>query len=63
MAAGDLLFNHKPTKDQFAVNLQDVFNNKKDSLSQQFSKSVVRAENFKKETRTFFRLKIEESGK
>src|ERR1044072_1480198 len=36
MAAGDLLFNHKTTKDQFALNMQDVFNNKKDSLSQQF---------------------------
>ena len=29
MAAGDLLFNHKTTKDQFALNMQDVFNNKK----------------------------------
>jgi hypothetical protein len=60
MAAGDLLFNHKTTKDQFAVNLQDVFNNKKDSLLQQFSKSVVNAENFKKDEKTFFRMKIVE---
>ena len=58
MAAGDLLFNHKTTKDQFALNMQDVFNNKKDSLSQQFSKCVVNAENFKKDGKTFFRLKI-----
>jgi hypothetical protein len=63
MAAGDLLFNHRTTKDQFALNMQDVFNNKKDSLSQQFSKSVVRAENFKKDDKTFFRLRIGELGK
>ncbi len=63
MAAGDLLFNHKTTKDQFALNMQDVFNNKKDSLSQQFSKCVVNAENFKKDGKTFFRLKIAEGGK
>jgi hypothetical protein len=60
MAAGDLLFNHKTTKDQFALNLQNVFNNKKDSLSQQFAKSVVNAENFKKDEKTFFRMKIVE---
>jgi len=60
MAAADLLFNHKTTKDAFALNLQDVFNNKKDSLSQQFSKSVVNAENFKKDEKTFFRMKIAE---
>lgn len=59
MAAGDLLFNHKTTKDQFALNMQDVFNNKKDSLSQQFSKCVVSAENFQKDGKTFFRLRIE----
>ena len=63
MAAGDLLFNHKTTKDQFALNMQDVFNNKKDSLSQQFSKCVVNTENFKKDGKTFFRLKINEAGK
>jgi hypothetical protein len=63
MAAGDLLFNHKTTKDQFALNMQDVFNNKKDSLSQQFSKCVVSTENLKKDEKTFFRLKIAESGK
>jgi hypothetical protein len=63
MAAGDLLFNHKPTKDQFALNMQDVFNNKKDSLLQHFPKSMVTAENFKKEEKTFFRLRIEEAGK
>jgi len=63
MAAGDLLFNHKTTKDQFALNMQDVFNNKKDSLSQQFSKCVVSAENFKKDDKTFFRLRIGELGK
>src|ERR1043165_4836066 len=49
MAAGDLLFNHKTTKDPFALNMQDVFNNKKDSLSQQFSKCIVSTENFKKD--------------
>jgi len=63
MAAGDLLFNHKTTKDQFALNMQDVFNNKKDSLSQQFSKSIVDAENFEKDGRKLFRLKIAELGK
>ena len=63
MAAGDLLFNHKPTKDQFALSLQDVFNKKKDSLSQQFSKSLVDAENFGRDGKKFFRLKISERGK
>jgi hypothetical protein len=63
MAAGDLLFNHKTTKDQFALNMQDVFNNKKDSLTQQFSKCVVNTENLKKDEKTFFRLKIAEAGK
>ena len=63
MAAGDLLFNHKTTKDQFALNMQDVFNNKKDSVSQQFSKCVVNTENFKKDEKTFFRLKIVEGDK
>lgn len=63
MAAGDLLFNHKTTKDQFALNMQDVFNNKKDSLSQAFSKCMVNAENFKKDEKTFFRLKIADTGK
>ena len=58
MAAGDLLYNRKPTKDPFALNLQDAFNNKKDSISQQFSKSVVTAENFKQDEKTFFRLTI-----
>jgi hypothetical protein len=59
MAAGDLLFNHKTTKDQFALNMQDVFNNKKDSLSQQFSKSTVSAKNFQKDGKTFCRLSME----
>lgn len=63
MAAGDLLFNHKTTKDQFALNMQEVFNNKKDSLSQQFSKCIVSAANSKKDQETFFRLKIVESAK
>jgi hypothetical protein len=63
MAAGDLLFNHKTTKDQFALTMQDVFNNKKDSLSQKFSKCVVTAENFKKDNKTFFRLRIADSLK
>ena len=63
MAAGDLLFNHKATKDQFALNMQDVFNNKKDSLTQQFSKCTVSSENFKKDQKTFFRLKISEGAK
>jgi hypothetical protein len=59
MAAGDLLFNHKTTKDQFALNMQDVFNDKKDSLTQQFSKCTVSAANLKKDGKTFFKLKIE----
>jgi len=63
MAAGDLLFNHKTTKDQFALNMQDVFNNKKVSLSQQFSKCIVSAENLKKDDKTFFRLKVVDTGK
>jgi len=63
MAAGDLLFNHKTTKDQFALKMQDVFNNKNDSLTQQFSKCVVNAENLKKDGKTFFRLRIVESSK
>jgi hypothetical protein len=63
MAAGDLLFNHKTTKDQFALGMQDVFSNKKDSLFQQFSKCVVTTENFKKDKKTFFLLKIVESAK
>jgi len=63
MAAGDLLFNHKTTKDQFALNMQDVFNNKKVSLSQQFSKCIVSAENLKKDDKTFFRLKVADTGK
>lgn len=58
MAAGDLLYNRKETKDQFALNLMDTFNNKKDSITQQFSKSTVTAENFKQDDKTFFRLKI-----
>jgi len=63
MAAGDLLFTHKTTKDQFALNMQDVFNNKKVSLSQQFSKCTVSAENLKKDDKTFFRLKVVDTGK
>jgi hypothetical protein len=63
MAAGDLLFNHKTTKDQFALNLQDVFNKKKDSLSQQFSKSVVTTENLKIDNKTIFRMKLVETTK
>jgi hypothetical protein len=63
MAAGDLLFNHKTTKDQFALNMQDVFNKKKDSLTQQFSKCIVSGENFKKDDKTFFRMKISETAK
>ena len=63
MAAGDLLFNHKTTQDKFALDVQDVFNNKKDSVTQQFSKSAVTLENFKKDDRSFFRLRIEELNK
>ena len=63
MAAGDLLFNHKTTKDQFALKMYDVFNNKNDSLTQQFSKCVVKAENRKKDEKTFFRLEIVEGSK
>jgi len=63
MAAGELLFNHKTTKDQFALKMQDVFNNKSDSLTQQFSKCVVNAENLKKVGKTFFRLKIADTIK
>ena len=60
MAAGDLLFNHKSTKDKFALELQDVFNNKKDSMSESFSRCTVISQNFKKDEKTFFRLKISE---
>ena len=63
MAAGDLLFNRKTAKDQFALHMQDVFNNKKDSLSQQFSKCVVNTENVKKDGKTLFRLNIAETDK
>ena len=63
MAAGDLLFNRKTTKDQFALNMQDVFNNKKDSLTQQFSKCLVNAENLKKDDKTYFRLRIGDTVK
>jgi hypothetical protein len=58
MAAGDLLYNRTPTKDQFALSVQDAFNNKKDSISQQFSKCIVTAENLKQDEKTLFRLKI-----
>jgi hypothetical protein len=60
MAAGDLLFNHKTTKDKFALDLQDVFDNKKDSITQQFSKCRLKAENFKKDDKTYFQLKIDD---
>lgn len=60
MAAGDLLFNRKTTKDKFALNVLDVFNNKKDSFSQAFSKCTVSLENYKQDEKTFFRLKIYE---
>jgi len=63
MAAGDLLFNHKTTKDKFALDVQDVFNNNKDSLSQQFSKSSVTLQNFKKEDKSYFRIEISEVGR
>ena len=63
MAAGDLLFHHKTTKDPFALNLQDVFNNKKDSLSQQFSKCVITTENLKNDDKTLFQMKIVEKSK
>ncbi len=60
MAAGDLLFNRKTTKDKFALDVLDVFNNKKVSISQQFSKCAVGLENYKQDEKTFFRLKIAE---
>jgi len=58
MAAGNLLFKHKTTQDKFALNVLDVFNNKKDSFSQPFSKCTVSLENYKQDEKTFFRLKI-----
>jgi hypothetical protein len=58
MAAGDLLFNRKTTKDQFALNVLDVFSNKKESFLQKFSKCTVSLENFKKDDEPYFRLKI-----
>lgn len=58
MAAGDLLFNHKPTQDKFALDVQDVFNHKRDSTNQQFTKSIVTLENFRQDEKDFFRLKI-----
>lgn len=60
MAAGDLLFNRKTTRDKFALNVLDAFNNKKDSVSQQFSKCNVSLENYKQNEKTFFRLRISE---
>jgi len=61
MAAGDLLFNHKSTKDKFALELQDVFNDKKDSISESFSRCTVTAQNLKKDEKTSFRLRITEN--
>lgn len=63
MAAGDLLFNHRTTQDSFALSIQNVFNNKMDSSSQQFSKCVVTAGNVKNDDKTFFRMKIAQTTK
>jgi len=60
MPAGDLLFNRKATTNKFALDLMDVFNNKQDSTSHQFSKCTVVLDNSKKEDKTFFRLRIAE---
>ncbi|MFI5185707.1 MAG: hypothetical protein ACHQF0_03230 [Chitinophagales bacterium] len=62
MAAGDLLFNRKTTQDKFALDVQDVFNDKKDSLAQQFTKCTVRLENFKQDEKNYLRLKISENS-
>ena len=63
MAAGDLLFNRKTTQDKFALNVSDVFSNKKDSLTQRFTKCTVDLENLKKDDKTYFTLKIAELEK
>lgn len=62
MAAGDLLFNRKTTKDKFALNVLDVFNNKKDSMAQQFSQCIVSLQNYKQDEKTLFQLKISEAA-
>jgi len=62
MAAGDLLFNRKTTKDKFALNVLDVFNNKKDSTSQRFSQCAVSLQNYKQDEKTLFQLKISEAA-
>ena len=61
MAAGELLYNHKPTKDAFALGLQDVFLDKKDSLTQDFSLCRVTATNALQQGKRVFVMKI--SGK
>lgn len=63
MAAGDLLFNRKTTTDAFALNLLDVFNNKKDTLTQDFTRCSITLENFKQDERNYLRLKISEKAK
>ena len=63
MAAGNLLFNRKTTQDKFALNVLDVFMNKKIEYSQQFTKCTVSLENSKQSDKTVFRLKIGEVGK
>jgi hypothetical protein len=52
----DLLFNHKTTKDQFALSMQDVFNTKKDFFSQTICKMTVRCgKSLKRMRKLFFR--------
>jgi len=63
MAAGNLLFNRKTTQDKFALNVLDVFLNKKNEYLQQFSKCTVSLENFKQDGKIFFRLRVGETGK
>jgi hypothetical protein len=63
MAAGDLLFNRKATQDKFALDLQDVFNDKRNSVVHPFSKCIVTAENFKTDGKNYFRLRIADASK
>ena len=61
--ASELIFKRKTTKDQFALSASEVFNNKKPTFSQQFTKCSVGLENYKEGERTYFRLKITDISK
>jgi hypothetical protein len=58
--AAELIFKRKTTKDKFALDASDIFNNKKSLFSQQFTKSSVSLQNDKQQERTFFRITIKD---